>query len=345
MFGHWKKKPQKCIKEKLSIDKKIKKSMDKSKVILKRLIEEQEKAECIKQICDFSSERDRMNLKQETTLQKQNKGKPLADSGFIIKVKDALYPLLMWLTGTKVRYRINKVNECAVLPDKPTIFVANHGAFQDTPIMLRVTGRRSYIFSGKQNLAFIDWIFFVLNGVIWVDRKDKADMAASKDALIAYLKKGQSILWFPEGTWNLTPNQLMMPMKWGIIDIAKSCDAQIIPAALDYDREKLVCSVKFAPPMSGADFDNKAEAIRNLRDTMATMRWDFISEQPFENRGGYTQEALQKEAYRVIDEYPPLDWEYERSCIYRPNPVPEEVFAHLEQLQPKRENAFLFRKN
>lgn len=103
-------------------------------------------------------------------MQKQNKGKPLVDSGFVSRVKDLLYPLLMRLTGTKVRYRINKVNECTPLPDKPIIFVANHGAFQDTPIMLRVTGRRSYIFSGKQNLAFIDWVFFVLNGVIWVDR-------------------------------------------------------------------------------------------------------------------------------------------------------------------------------
>lgn len=284
-------------------------------------------------------------MKQETTLQKQNKSKPLADSGFIIKVKDALYPLLMWLTGTKVRYRINKVNECAALPDKPIIFVANHGAFQDTPIMLRVTGRRSYIFSGKQNLAFIDWIFFVLNGVIWVDRKDKADMAASKDALTAYLQKGQSILWFPEGTWNLTPSQLMMPMKWGIIDIAKSCDAQIIPAALDYDREKLVCSVKFGTPMFGADFENKAEAIRNLRDTMATMRWELICDQPVLHRADIMPEQLRQEMYRVIDEYPPLDWEYECSCIYRSHPTPEEVFAHLDKLILCKENAFLFRKH
>ena len=282
-----------------------------------------------------------MNLKQETTLQKQNKGKPLTDSGFIIKVKDYLYPLLIRLTGTKVRYQIDKVNDYTALPDKPIIFVANHGAFQDTPIMLRVTGRRSYIFSGKQNLAFIDCGFFVLNGVIWVDRKDKADMAASKDALTAYLQKGQSILWFPEGTWNLTPNQLMMPMKWGIIDIAKSCGAQIIPAVLDYDREKMVCSVKFGKPMHGGDFDNKDEAIRDLRDTMATMRWELMCGQPVLHRADITPEQLRQEMYRVIDEYPPLDLKYESSCIYQPYPQVEVV---PKNLIPHRENAFLFRK-
>lgn len=253
-----------------------------------------------------------------------------------------LYPLLMWLTGTKVRYKINKVNECAILPDKPIIFVANHGAFQDTPIMLRVTGRRSYIFSGKQNLAFIDWIFFVLNGAIWVDRKDKADMASSKNALIAYLQKGQSILWFPEGTWNLTPSQLMMPMKWGIIDMARQAGAQIIPAALDYDREKNTCRVKFGAPLAGDALENKAEAICDLRDTMATLRWDLMCDQPVLHRGNVTVEQLQKEMYRVIDEYPPLDWEYESSCIYHPHPQAEIVPSDLI---PKRDNAFLFRKD
>lgn len=281
-------------------------------------------------------------MKQETTLEKQNKGKPLADSDFVIKAKDLLYPLLMWLTGTKVRYKINKVNECAILPDKPIIFVANHGAFQDTPIMLRVTGRRSYIFSGKQNLAFIDWIFFVLNGAIWVDRKDKADMASSKNALIAYLQKGQSILWFPEGTWNLTPSQLMMPMKWGIIDMARQAGAQIIPAALDYDREKNTCRVKFGAPLAGDALENKAEAICDLRDTMATLRWDLMCDQPVLHRGNVTVEQLQKEMYRVIDEYPPLDWEYESSCIYHPHPQAEIVPSDLI---PKRDNAFLFRKD
>ena len=281
-------------------------------------------------------------MKQETTLEKQNKGKPLADSGFIIKVKDALYPLLMWLTGTKVRYRVNKVNEYTPLPDKPIIFAANHSAFQDTPIMLRVTKRRSYALLGTQNLAFIDQVFFALNGTIWVDRRDKADMAATKDGILAHLRKGQSVLWFPEGTWNLTANQLMMPMKWGIIDVARQADAQIIPAALDYDREKMVCSVKFGKPMHGADFDNKAEAIRDLRDTMATLRWDLMCGQPVLHRADITPEQLKEEMYRVIDEYPPLDWEYESSCIYHPYPQVEIVPPGLI---PKRENAFLFRKN
>lgn len=281
-------------------------------------------------------------MKQETTLQKLNKGKTLTDSGFAVKARDLLYPLLMFLTGTKVRCKVEAVNTYTELPGKPIIFAANHSAFQDTPIMLRVTKRRSYALLGTQNLALIDRVFFALNGTIWVDRRDKADMAATKDGIVAYLRKGQSVLWFPEGTWNLTANQLMMPMKWGIIEVARSAGAQIIPAALDYDREANTCRIKFGAPMAGDALENKAVAIRDLRDTMATLRWDLMGSQPVLHRADITPEQLQKEMYRVIDEYQQLNWEYESSCIYHPHSKMEIVPSGLI---PRWENAFLFRKN
>lgn len=281
-------------------------------------------------------------MKQETTLQKQNKGKPLTDLGVVMKARDFLYPLLMFLTGTKVRCKVETVNTYTPLPSKPIIFAANHSAFQDTPIMLRVTRRRSHALLGKQNLAFIDRVFFALNGTIWVDRRDKADMAATKDGILAYLRKGQSVLWFPEGTWNLTPSQLMMPMKWGIIEVARSAGAQIIPAALDYDREANTCRIKFGIPMAGDALENKAEAIRDLRDTMATLRWDLMCNQPILHRADITPEQLKEEMYQVIDDYPPLNWEYESACIYNPYPQVEIV---PPSLIPKRENIFLFKMN
>lgn len=283
-----------------------------------------------------------MNLKQETTLQKLNTGKPLVDSGFSVKARDFLYPILMFLTGTKVRCKVEAVNTYTPLPGKPIIFAANHSAFQDTPIMLRVTKRRSYALLGTQNLAFIDRVFFALNGTIWVDRRDKADMAATKNGILAYLRRGQSVLWFPEGTWNLTASQLMMPMKWGIIEVARSAGAQIIPAALDYNREANTCRVKFGAPMAGDVLENRAEAIRDLRDTMATLRWDLMSSQPVLHRADITPEQLQKEMYRAIDDYPPLNWEYESACIYHPYPQVEMIPPGLI---PKLENAFLFRKD
>jgi len=281
-------------------------------------------------------------MQQESTLQKQMRGKPITDSRFLIWLRDRVYPLLMILTGTKVRCKVQLVNTCEPLAGKPIIFAANHSAFQDTPIMQRVTGRRSYIFAGKQNLSFIDWVFFALIGTIWVDRKSKEDMAASKESVLAYLEMGQSVLWFPEGTWNLTPNQLMMPMKWGIIDVARQAGAQIVTAALDYDKEKNICRVKFGAPMAGACLENRTEAIRDLRDTLATLRWELMCNQRVLRRADITPEELKEEMDQVIDEYPPLDWEYERSCIYSPHP---QVEVRQCNLIPRHQNAFLFHKD
>ena len=280
-------------------------------------------------------------MSQKSTLDKHMSGKAITDSAGAMWIKDRLYPFMMLLTRTKVTCKVEMVNTCKPLPGKPIIFAANHSAFQDTPIALRVTKRRSYILSGKQNLAFIDWVFFMINGVIWVDRKNKADMAASKDALLAYLAKGQSIFWCPEGTWNLTPNQLMMPMKWGVIAVAHEADAQIVPLALDYDWEKNTCRVKFGQPFADDMLADKAAAIRNLRDTLATLRWDLMCDQPVLHRADITPEQLKEEMYRVIDDYPPLNWEYESSCIYNPYPQVEIVPSNLI---PRRENAFLLRK-
>lgn len=69
------------------------------------------------------------------------------DSYFLIKFRNCLYPLLMWLSKCKVKYQIKIINEYV-----PIIFAVNHQAFQDTPIALKATKRRSYIYAGKQKL-------------------------------------------------------------------------------------------------------------------------------------------------------------------------------------------------
>ncbi len=54
------------------------------------------------------------------------------------------------------------------------------------------------------------------------------------------------------------------------------------------------------------------------RDEAMSMRWEFMGKQSVLSRGEYDVELLREEMYRVIEEYPPLDWEYESSCIFQP---------------------------
>lgn len=281
---------------------------------------------------------------QITTKDKLNKNKPITDSKAVMLFKDLIRPVLSLIASFRVPYKAVIEQPCGLLPNKPVIYAVNHFCFADTPIMGRITPQRSYILSGKQRLGFSDWLYFMLNGVIFVDRKDKEDLAASKKAMSAYLNKGRSIVMFPEGTWNLTENQLMLPMKWGIIDIAKETGAQIIPTVLEYDREKKRCFVRFGVPMVFTPEDSKAETIIALRNTLATMRWEFLERNGTFSRASLDMDSERKKLFYSVEEYPPIDWEYESSCIYNPHSTPEDAFAHQDQLVPCRENAFLYRK-
>lgn len=280
-------------------------------------------------------------MKQETTLQKQNKHKLLTDSDASIVLKDILRPVLSLIARTRVPYEVIVEYPCQQLPDRPVIYAVNHHSYMDTPIVCRTIPKRGYIFSGKQRLGFTDWLYFVLNGVIFVDRKNKADMAASKDALLAYLGKNQSIIIFPEGTWNLTDSEPMMHMKWGIIDVAKEAGAQIVPIILEYDRENKKCFMRFGSPLVFTPIDNKADGICKLRDTMATMRWKSWERKGIFSRAEMDIDAERKVMRYSIKEYPLIDWEYESSCIYQPY-LQAEIIPPT--LIPDRNNAFLFRK-
>lgn len=271
--------------------------------------------------------------------------KKLTDSAFAIWLRTAFYPITMQLSRTKVKYKIIVENNYVAIADKPIIFACNHSAFPDIPIALRAVKRHCYTLIGKQKLAFVDRIFFFLTGAIWVDRKDKVDSALSKERIIAYLKKGKPILWFPEATWNLTDNLLMLPMRWGIIEVAQRMNAQIIPMALDYDRERKICRVRFGEALKAETFISKQQGIITLRDAIATLRWDCISRNQV-NRAFLDLEKERDLIFQAVRDYPPLDWNYEKSCIYHiPDTVYyEEAFAHLRTIIPTIQNAFLFNK-
>ena len=138
---------------------------------------------------------------------------PRLDGPMAQRAKDLIRPVLNRLAGMKIPYKVQIMQPCEPLPDRPILYAANHFCFADTPIMGRITRERSYILLGRQRLGLLDRLYFRLNGVIYVDRKDREDMAAAKQTMAAYLDQGRSVVVFPESTWNLTSNLPMLPMR------------------------------------------------------------------------------------------------------------------------------------
>ena len=54
-----------------------------------------------------------------------------------------------------------------------------------------------------------------------------------------------------------------------------------------------------------------------LRDALATLRWELMCDNVVLSRRQTDIAELRKEVESVIDEYPPIDWKYEVSCIYQ----------------------------
>ena len=254
-----------------------------------------------------------------------------------------LHPMMTMILKKQVVHRIHYLNTPPVV-ESNAIWCCNHGAKYDTPYCGLAIPRQVWLVAGKQRLTIADRVFFILNGCIWVDRKDKDSKAAAAKRMLALAKKGEDIFMFPEGTWNTFPSLPMMPMAWGIIDLSANSGCPIIPLVMEY-REK-DCYIKFGEPIQCNPKDDKLERINTLRDIMATLRWDIWEQLPRYRRADIPDDEWEKEVAARVAAYPPLDFAYEQSCVRKEKGAItyEEAFAHLDKLIPCRENAFLLRK-
>jgi 1-acyl-sn-glycerol-3-phosphate acyltransferase len=92
--------------------------------------------------------------------------------------------------------------------NKQYIFVANHISFLDAPIIVKAI-RRPIRALGKTEMASVPVFGFIYKyAVVRVDRGDADNRAKSVRNMKSVLKKGISIIVFPEGTFNMTPNPL-----------------------------------------------------------------------------------------------------------------------------------------
>ena len=114
------------------------------------------------------------------------------------------------------------------IPAEPVIFVANHSSMID-PFMLSLAVRRrnrAYFMAKKELFRFPLRGVLRLLGAFPVDRETGGGVSAIKTAL-RYLKNGQNVLMFPEGTRVSEAEQVAA--KTGAIRIAMQANVPIVP--------------------------------------------------------------------------------------------------------------------
>lgn len=124
-----------------------------------------------------------------------------------------------------------------------------------------------------------------INGVYFVDKKDKISKSNAKLEMIRLALDEISITMFPESAWNLSPNKLHLPFYNGIVDIARKSGMPIVPVVEEYcyDYNSRVprirkVKVRYGNPIYVSETDDIDLKLKEYSEWISTTRWRLLEE-------------------------------------------------------------------
>lgn len=223
------------------------------------------------------------------------------------KLKEIIHPLLLKLMSVKTTGEL--IVKGSLPEDENCLIVANHLCIEDIPTLAQAVQKHFYLLVSDEDKNTIDGLGLKMNGVQWVHRLDKNSRIDSSNNAIFILKNNKNFAMYPEATWNLSPNMLIMPMNYGCIRIALEANVPIVPVVSFFsnDVRQTIIGNKFYPT------EDLEESINLLRDIMSTMVYEQIQDNYRNNYGKpgiYCMEVDgQKYYYEKSSEIPCDYWE------------------------------------
>ena len=255
---------------------------------------------------------------------------------------------LLKLSRMLEKEKIVVLNKCKKKYDKPVIFAPTHIGGSDITMVFEAMKLHAWLLFGDPKEMYANAIGAVadINGMIPFDIFDRQDRVFAKEKMKRLLRAGGNLLIFPEGAWNIIPNRLVSPLYAGTVDLAIACDAYIVPVALCRDNNTMTYYLNFGEPIdySGRNENEKFALSKDLRDTLATLKWDIMEQLPTTKRSEIN-DAYSEKFYSVIIT-PDVVSSTLQDAIdqsFHPKEIvePDEVFKHLNNLRVNNANAFL----
>lgn len=240
------------------------------------------------------------------------------------RTRKLIHPLLLKVMSGRRDFPIEILNDMPEVQGNK-LFAINHSCVLDAPISSEVIKEHFYLLVGRQSLEILDRIFFFLNGVVYVDRKDKTDKRIAFEKMLKILQEGKNLVIYPEGTWNLTPSKPMLPLNWGLIDLAKKARVPIIPLILEYHSN--CCYAKYGEPIYINKEMNKQSGIEQLEEAMSTLKWDIWEMFSVQKRTDEMKAEFEEMVQRRVAEYPKFNYEYEMSVVRGRENAPEYIIG------------------
>ncbi|MDP3678134.1 MAG: lysophospholipid acyltransferase family protein, partial [Methylotenera sp.] len=132
--------------------------------------------------------------------------------------------------------------------DSPCIIVANHASYLDALILTAVLPPR-FAYVAKQELLAKPAAGIPLRRLnsAFVERSNSARGVEDTRGLEARARSGDSLVFFPEGTFRIQPG--LLPFRMGAFTIAASSGLPVVPLTLTGTR-KLLCGEEHRPHYS-----------------------------------------------------------------------------------------------
>lgn len=223
------------------------------------------------------------------------------------------------------------INDNREKTNRPIIFAITHVGKFDIEVISEAIKDHYYLLSGDYEhiQGIIDAPFLQLNGVIYFNERIKTDRADASRRMIEHLKSGGNLMYFPEGTWNISPNLPVLPCYWGIVQIAQAANAIVIPITAEQYRKhfKINIGKNFDMQSFGFETEEKTKAINALRDVLATLKWEIWETEERLSRDKITGNEWEIYKSERFKEWPYFNEEYIDGLIFKPKDVIESQKA------------------
>lgn len=246
--------------------------------------------------------------------------------------------------------RLTVLRDVRKRTDRPIIFCPTHIGGVDIEMSFLAIKNPCWILMGDPRELYrsLDGMFLQMNGWIPMDVPVKEDRIAAKAQMTALLKKNGNLLLFPEGVQNVSISALLSPLYAGAVDLAITCGAEIVPIAIGRDGDRYYFILGDNISYDGCTYEDRFRLTGELRDHMASLKWEIIEQLPPLQRDKLSEMAYDDFISSVLT----LNTEYTftvddiKAEQFHPKGITEqaEAFAFLNNLNPCRENAFLFNK-
>lgn len=235
--------------------------------------------------------------------------------------------------------------------NRPRIYACTHIGGNDIQRTFQVVQEPAYLMLGDPGILYKMPIYqgLRMNGVIPLETTDREDRKIAYNRSIELLNKGGNLLIYPEGAWNVTPNLVVMKIFNGTVRIAQETNAEIIPIGVEQYDNYFYFNIGENYTIAKDTKQSVDELRDELRDKLATLKWEIMEQQPILNRCSIPNDYLKTFQDEIVGrcnygygfslEDAIAESFHDKNVISR-----DEVFEFLKELEIGKHNAFLMKE-